>query len=76
MNKIQPMTKPRKVLRTTDQVIAAFRGTARCAERWDRTQSAVSQWRQEGIPPGYHYRMMKELEATGYIIDGKALGWL
>lgn len=70
------MTKQRKVLRTAEQVIAAYSGTANCAKRWDISPGAVSQWRTDGIPTGYHYRMARDLEAKGYIVDGKGLGWL
>ena len=69
------MTKRRKVLKTTADVVAAYGGTARTAQRWDVTSAAVSQWRQDGVPPGYHYRMADDLERSGFIVDGKALGW-
>jgi hypothetical protein len=75
MNKVKHMTKRRKVLRTTSEVIAAYGGTAKAAQRWDVTSAAVSQWRQDGIPSGYHYRMAADLETAGHIVDGKSLGW-
>lgn len=70
------VTKQRKVLKTADQVIAAYGGPARCARKWDRTTAAVCQWRRDGIPPGYHYRMADDLESNGFIVDGRELGWL
>lgn len=75
MKKLQPMTKPRKVLRTTSDVVAAFGGTAKCARRWDCSPAAVSQWKTAGVPVGYHFRMAKALERDGYIVDGDRLGW-
>lgn len=75
MNKVLIMTKTRKVLKTVAHIVGAYRGPAACARRWDINTSAVSNWSKEGVPPGYHYRMALELEAAGYIVDGKALGW-
>ncbi len=75
MNKIKPMSKRRKILKTTGEVIAAHGGTAKAAQRWDITPAAVSQWRHDGVPSGYHYRIADYLERAGYIVDGKALGW-
>lgn len=75
MNKIQRMTKPRKVLKTNGQVIDAFGGTNKCALRWDVTPGAVSQWRSEGIPSGWHLRMDYELQKLGKIVDHVSLGW-
>lgn len=76
MKKIKHMTKQRKVLRTVADVIAAYRGTAACARHWDVGMAAVSNWRTEGIPPGYHLRIVRELEARGLIVDERALGWV
>lgn len=75
MNKIKPMSRPRKAIKSTADVIDAYGGTKGTARRWDVTQGAVSQWRHDGVPPGHHYRMAKDLEAIGYIVDGKRLGW-
>ena len=75
MNKVKPMTKPRKILRTVAEVITAYGGTGKMASEWDVSPGAVSQWRIDGIPPGYHYRMVEALERRGFNVDGKALGW-
>ena len=76
MNKVKQMAKSRKVLKTDADVIAAYGGTARTARRWDVSQAAVSQWRITGVPPGHHYRMSKDLEGNGFIVDGQSLGWI
>lgn len=70
------MTTQRKVVKSIDELIAAFGGLTRCGRRWDVSKQAVSKWRQIGVPPGYHYRMSLELESAGYIIDARALGWV
>ncbi len=76
MNKVPLMTKQRKVLRTTNDVITAFGGTNAAAREWDVSPPRVSQWRSDGIPAGFHCRMEHALEARGYIVDLKRLGWL
>lgn len=76
MNKVKHMTTRRKVLKTEAKVIAAYGGTAQTADRWDVSQAAVSAWKSEGIPPGWHLRMFVDLEAQGFLVDVRALGWI
>lgn len=70
------MSRARKVITTTAQIIAVYGGTAACARHWGVSMQAVSNWRREGVPNGYHLRMVRELERRGYILDERALGWV
>ena len=70
------MATHRKIVKSTKEVIAAFGGTLECARRWDVTKQAVSNWRKDGIPTGYHCRMEHSLEASGYVVDVSKLGWI
>ena len=68
--------KHRKIIKTEAQVIKALGGTTKCAVRFDRTPGCISQWRNDGIPTGYHCRIEHTLEAEGYIVDVAKLGWI
>lgn len=82
LNKLKRMSKPLKVIKTTDDLIEAFgkvakrRGPTAAAAWADVSLSAVSQWKVTGVPPGYHYRMAHYLGGYGYAIDGQRLGWV
>lgn len=57
-------------LHTVDELIAALGGPSEVAE-WAglSNHSAVSQWRQRGIPPGWHLRLLAECIRRGLRLD-------
>jgi len=60
-------------LRTTDDVVAAFGGTAELA-RWAGVgQNAACNWIERGIPPSYHVRLLIEARKRGWKIDAEGL---
>lgn len=59
---------------TIDQIIAALGGTKEAAEWAGVGESAVSNWLARGIPPGWHYRIDRELRQRGFHIDPIVFG--
>ena len=64
-----------KTLRTVCEVVKAFGGPKALAQWADVGPSAVSNWKADGfIPPGWHYRMMLELQGRGFSVAPQAFG--
>lgn len=64
-----------KILRTPDDVVAAFGGAKAAADWAGIGVSAVSNWTARGfIPPGWHYRMHQHFAEQGVLLDGTVFG--
>ena len=64
-----------RILRTADDVVAAFGGTKAAAEWAGVGESAVSNWIARGfIPPGWHFRMHEHFEARQYRLESTVFG--
>ena len=64
-----------RILRTANDVVAAFGGTKAAAEWAGVGESAVSNWIARGfIPPGWHFRMHEHFEARQYRLESTVFG--
>ena len=62
-------------LRTVEDVVAAFGGTAEMADWAGLGMSAISNWMARGfIPPGWHYRISAELKERGLDVAPQVFG--
>lgn len=58
------------LLKSVADIVKAFGGTFALAEWAGVVPSAVSNWvAKDYIPPGWHYRMYRELVARGFDVD-------
>lgn len=65
----------KRTLSSVADIVEAFGGTKAVAEWADVGMSAVSNWIvRDEIPPGWHYRLDRELRRRGYKVDPPLFG--
>lgn len=57
--------------KTASELIDRFGGTKQTAEKFGVLPSAVSNWRNNGIPKSMQYRVFREAAAAGITLEDK-----
>lgn len=69
------MLRKTTVVRTVEELVAAFGGTKAMAQWADVGPSAVSNWISlESVPRGYHLRLYLEIQRRGILADPSLFG--
>lgn len=69
------MSQP-NLLYTTESIISAFGGHKATADWAGVGPSAISNWIERGIPPGWHYRIDRALRERGFEVHPSAFGYV